>query len=288
MGDRCRDTRFALSWLLAAAAFVALGVEDGLAQRAGDRLNLELSREVLLESGRSVTPSGLVRTKDNGYVVFGSPGGGVPWAIRVDADGQLQWRHSVPIEGEPRHSRSSAYDAAITMPDDSTLLCGNSQPTPALLDYGFLTHLDSSGRILTQRLLVPLGDERFRVRRIRQCLLWADGVALVGYTVRFDGEARTRTDFFWVLKLDSSGAIQWEKLVPLSKKPSGITPPVVLANHDLVVVVNQNWMGDELIRISVDGEIKAQRKRDGNVLLVQSEMPSDVAQAITIGPGKAT
>ena len=59
----------------------------------------EVTREVLLESGRFPTPKALIQTKDGGYVVAGMEAN-KPWDTRTDAEGNLQWRYVVPLKDE--------------------------------------------------------------------------------------------------------------------------------------------------------------------------------------------
>jgi hypothetical protein len=87
--------------------------------------HIEIGREVLLETGVSVAPHAIIRTPDGGYVIAGALHESEAWATRVDANMRVVWRHqvahpsSLPIEG------ASVYEAAVALPDDTTLLCGH-------------------------------------------------------------------------------------------------------------------------------------------------------------------
>ena len=212
----------------------------------------EVTREVLLESGMGLQVRALTQTREGGYVIAGSDGH-TPWATRTDAEGNMQWRHVLPMKKWSPGGANAEYESAATMADDSTLLCGfkeeRDEPHKPLL--GMLTRIDRTGNTLSHRLFYAQGNKSFHLNYFRQCVPWGDGFAVVGDASRsVDGN---RERFFWLLALDANGEIKWEKLIP-NIIPSINAQALVLPNQDLVVLAM-----NQLVLLDTSGKIKAQK-----------------------------
>ncbi len=217
--------------------------------------HIQVTREILLEKGTPVTPYAMAQTKNGDYVIVGAFADNTAWATRVDANGNVQWRHSnqpgnfLPGEGE------SKYESVVILADDSALLCGWRQLNREIL--GLITHIDKTGKVLSERTLLPQGDENFRLNYLKKCVAWGDGFAAVGIAYRPDiGEEKTaeskEENFSWLLTLDAQANTKWEKMLP-AINGLGI---------DVLVMPNQDLIGSA-IRISPNGDIeplKAVRK----------------------------
>ncbi len=243
------------------AVFLGLTLSSLVSCTSAASRHIHIVRSVFLERGVSVLPHALVQTKEGGYVIAGTSGG--PWATRVSAQGTVQWRYRLPFNPSRRGQMfvDSRYTAAVTLPDDSTLLCGfgdfGTQAHPNL--RGILTHLSPHGRVLSTQTLYPNNDHRYALNYLYRCVRWGRGVAVLGYTSYVWGHSIPRHDqsYFWLLKLDSQGGIQWEKLF---SSASGIPAPSdmrmeVLANHDLVMTTGST----KITLIAPDGTVRAQR-----------------------------
>lgn len=236
---------------------------------ADEASHIKVVREVALETGRAPTPYALAQAKDGGYVIAGSVW--VPWATRVDANGNVVWRYelsaynpSAPKEGKGQ------YNGAAVLPDDSAILCGKmalSLPPgkPGGGVVGMLTHLDKAGQTLSHQLLYPNGDKDYSLSYLNKCIPWRDGVVVVGNTYR-QHEYST-----WLIALNVKGEIRWEKLIPMTTDGD----IVVMPNQDLLLLVDFqgekiNWMNGNIpaestewsngsICLDTTGEIKWQR-----------------------------
>jgi len=242
----------------------------------------EVTREVLLESGRFPTPHALIQTKEGGYVVTGIDAN-KPWATRTDPEGNVQWRHVVPPAKDGTQSGAygvgyGVYAGAATMDDDSTLLCGNTdigwRDKPLIM--GMLTRIDKSGQAISHRLFYPQGDERFHLNYLRKCIRWGDGFAVIGQTSRSVGP------FFWVLALDAKGDTKWEKLLP----GQGTLEVLTLSNHDLILS-QPSLNGTKIVRLDATGAIQAQRIIPDGVV-VRSTVPDSVIHLISGVGGRTT
>jgi hypothetical protein len=144
--------------------------------------------------------SWIEQTNDGGYIVVGdtqSYGAGTndAWILKLDQAGDVQWQQTI---GE------SGADYALTVkqtPDDGFIV---SALTFSFLSYDFwIIRLDSSGNVVWQKLFGGPNDDF-----VYSLNLTSDGGFIVsGATDSFG----TGLYDIWVLKLNSMGAIQWQK-----------------------------------------------------------------------------
>ncbi|QQR88516.1 MAG: T9SS type A sorting domain-containing protein [Flavobacteriales bacterium] len=155
----------------------------------------------------------IVRTADNGFVVSGfttSVDGDVSgqngdhdmWIFKIDSAGTLQWQQTLG-----GISWDDAYDLAQAA-DGGYFLAGFITPYPVLYNQAAVIKLDTSGNVLWSVNLGGTGNDLFR------CVEGtADGgCILIGRTDSNDGDVSGNhgADDAWVVKLDSTGAPQWQ------------------------------------------------------------------------------
>lgn len=206
-------------------------------------------REVTLEVGRAPTPQAIAQTVDGGYVVAGTVW--VPWATRVDANGNVIWRYELPPTNSsaPNKLRGQYHGAAV-LPDDSVILCGEMEmPPESGQKYGgvagILTHLDKAGNVLSHQTIYPNGDKNFVLSRLFKCMRWGDGIAITGLVRRFlpgSGNHYEQEDSTWILALNSKGEVGWEKLLPNTSGGRG----TILTNQDLLLLVGNRLEGGKM------------------------------------------
>lgn len=230
--------------------------------------HIKVTKEIHLENGvgifPAIFPSAIIRTKDGGYVVTGSIGSALAWATRVDAKGQLQWRYQI----HPGQPGGSNFEGAVTLSDDSTLLCGwkTISVSGGTNEVGDLTHINKDGKVLSERVIRPQEPGEFSIANLHGCLPWGDGFALIGYTSRFsdspDHPPRKMEHFHWIMALDASGNIKWEKLIPTPT--GGVNLHAVYAAIGTVYVAPDQNLVMGSIRISQDGQIKNSEIKDAS------------------------
>ena len=224
--------------------------------------HIKVTSEIHLENGVGIFPSAIIRTKDGGYVVTGNIGSALAWATRVDAQGHLQWRYQI----HPGQPGGSNFEGAVTLNDDSTLLCGwkESSVPGGTSVVGALTHIDKEGKVLSDRIIRPQEPGVFGNSYLKGCLPWGDGYALIGDTDRVSASPQTSRHqrYYWVIALDASGNIKWEKLIPTSTGGfdfhgiyNALGAVYVAPDQDLV-------MGS--IRLSHGGQIKNSEVKDAS------------------------
>ena len=168
-------------------------------------------------------------------------------------------------------------NGAVNLPDDSTLLCGKDYESTSKgqIYYGFLVHLDLSGKELSKDHWYPTTDQTYKISQFSTCLRWADGVALVG------GVSSSGGSLGWLIKLNDQGVKEWEKLGP----DVGELDAIETQEHDLVMVAKDpgGHPGKQIIRLDQTGVVIGQRKVASDFFsLVRFVVPSTNAYLIVL------
>jgi len=157
------------------------------------------------------------QTADGGYVVAGyafgeSKDGNVEYdllLVKLDETGKIQWQRSYG---------GSGYDYAMSVQqtrDGGYIVAGSTNSNDrdvsenhGLFDYWVLK-LDSDGNIQWQSCFG--GSSPDYAQSIQQTV--DGGYIVVGYTSSSDGDVKEkhRFDDIWIVKLDETGKIQWQK-----------------------------------------------------------------------------
>lgn len=220
--------------------------------------HIHVVRSFFLERGHPIQPYALVRTRDRGYVIVGSWVAQIPWATRVNAAGQVQWRYLAPrVPMKPGQAGGDGtYTGAVTLPDDSTLLCGyEPRPDQPYSVRALLTRISPTGQVLGVQMPNPDHDRHYALNYLQRCVRWGKGVAVVGSTTRFRKHA-TSTDYVWLLKLDAHGRIEWQQLMP--DRYASFDPDqtlLALSDGDLAIMTSLA----HLRLVGPQGTVRAQR-----------------------------
>jgi hypothetical protein len=86
--------------------------------------------------------------------------------------------------------------------------------------------IQSNGAVSGERDLYPNGDAGYRAQ-IHKCLRWADGIALIGQAQ----PQRSNGVLGWLVKLDLTGAVLWEKWLPAVGAKDALETPA----HELLI-----------------------------------------------------
>lgn len=158
----------------------------------------------------------IVNTPDGGYLLAGhSYYRG--WAVKTDAQGNVLWQKTYFGEGNPT---SSELTSVSVMADGGFLLGGysnedagrsKSQPSRGSFDFWVL-RIDKNGNKLWDKTIGGSGQDY-----LFSMLPADDGGFLLGGTSRSpaSGEKSTRSyvEDFWLVKIDSTGGIRWDKTI---------------------------------------------------------------------------
>jgi uncharacterized delta-60 repeat protein len=142
------------------------------------------------------------QTSDGGYIVAGytgsfGAGGGDFWVLKLSGRGDVVWQKSY---GEKREDSANSIRQTS---DGGYIVAGYTGSFGAGLDDFWVLKLDASGDVVWQKTYG--GESRDRARSIQQT---SDGGYIVaGYTGSFGAGSYDS----WVLKLDVSGDVVWQK-----------------------------------------------------------------------------
>ncbi len=237
------------------------------------------------------TPTSVLQTADGGYVVSGISGsinGDVVgnysyfkslWTIKIDSMGVIQWQNLVP---------SSCVSSSIKQTADGGFIIGaggslvGSSPIGAGGSDFLLIKLNSMGVVQWEQFYGGSKDD------IGACVQQTSdhGYILAGSTMSNDGQV---TGYhggscvngcglccwdYWVIKTDSSGALQWQKSLGSTKEDSGYS--VVQSSDGGYVVAGRSTSFDGdvgwnygledywIVKLGASGNIKWQKNYGGS------------------------
>jgi uncharacterized delta-60 repeat protein len=141
-------------------------------------------------------------THDGGYIVAGgtdSFGAGLRdfWILKLDSSGNIQWQKTY---GGTGNDRATSIQMAA---DNGFIVAGETDSFGAGLNDYWILKLDSSGNLQWQKTYGGnVADTAHSIQPTSD-----GGYIVAGETVSFGAGGPD----FWILKLDSSGDIQWQK-----------------------------------------------------------------------------
>jgi hypothetical protein len=142
------------------------------------------------------------QTLDGGYVVAGytesfGAGWSDVWVLKLDASGTVQWQKTYGGSSIDR-----AYSIQQTS-DGGFVVAGHTWSFGAGLNDFWVLKLDASGNVSWQKAYGGVSnDEVFSVQQTTD-----GGFVVAGHTWSFGASLND----FWVLKLDASGSVAWQK-----------------------------------------------------------------------------
>ncbi|MCP4366477.1 MAG: hypothetical protein GY800_14450 [Planctomycetes bacterium] len=153
--------------------------------------------------GEHVWPVGIIQTTDGGYFVVGGalkpqdPTQTDTWAAKMDASGRIQW---INFYGG---SNSDLANSLVQTSDGGFIVAGYIYKPATKLSDGWILKLDANGNQQWQKSYGSAKDDVFN-----SVLQTSDGgYVLAGGSWAIGG---TGSDG-WVLKLTSSGSVEWQK-----------------------------------------------------------------------------
>ncbi len=163
------------------------------------------------------------KTRDGGYIfaggsnsndgnVSGNHGNQDCWIAKVDSQGNLNWQKSYGGSGFER------VECIRTTIDSGYIACGENRSNngdvfghhgPALFDDYWIIKLDSIGNLVWQKCLGgSTSDVCFGIEQTTD-----SGYIVVGYSQSTNGDVTGNHGNYdcWLVKLDKTGNIQWQK-----------------------------------------------------------------------------
>ena len=222
------------------------------------------------------------QTKDGGYIVAGSAtsndgdisgnhGGGDYWIVKLDNTGTIQWQKCLGGSGQ-----DYAYSVQQTK-DGGYIVAGNSWSNDGDVtgnhgdDY-WIVKLDSSANIQWQRCLGGSSyDYAYSILQTKD-----SGYIVAGTSYSNDGDVSGNHGLwdYWIVKLNGSGTIQWQKCLGGSSfdvaysidltKDGGYIVAGYSESNDGNVSGNHGSYDYWIVKLSTTGAIQWQKSLGGS------------------------
>ena len=191
--------------------YVALGITESFGAGGRDILVLKLDKDGDIEWQKAYggpaedRASSIEETSDGGYIVAGwtrSFGAGFDiWILKLDKDGNVEWEKTY---GGPGFEES---DFILETPDGGYIVGEETFSFGAGRRDAWLFKLDVNGNIEWQK---TYGGPRFD--ELSSIQLTPDGgYVLAGETQSFGIGSESNIENVWVVKLDVSGNVEWQR-----------------------------------------------------------------------------
>jgi hypothetical protein len=170
----------------------------------------------------------LQQTTDGGYILAGSSSSGISgdknearigikdyWVVKLNASGAIEWQNTIggSEDDEPFSIQQTTDDGYILGGKSKSGLSGDkTEPSLGGYDY-WVVKINSSGAIEWQNTIG--GEETDELRAIQQT---TDGGYILGGNSKSPvsgdkTEAKIGDYDYWVVKINSSGAIEWQNTI---------------------------------------------------------------------------
>ena len=182
--------------------------------------SVNLSWQTSLGGSNNEVPHSIQQTNDFGYIVAGvstsddgdvsgNNGSGDCWIVKLDVSGNLSWQRSLGGSGwDQANSIQQTDDGGYIVAGFSTSNDGDVSGSNGFLD-SWIVKLDVSGNITWQKSLGGSNDEV--AYSIQQT---SDGgyiVAGASNSTNGDVSGNNGAEDSWIVKLDGSGNISWQR-----------------------------------------------------------------------------
>lgn len=172
----------------------------------------------------SETAKSIVQTPNGGYITAGfsksadgnatmNHGDNDFWVVKMDASGTLQWQKSLGGSGDDQaNSICTTSDGGYVIAGYTTSTDGDVTMNKGYADY-WIVKLNALGNILWQKTYG--GQFQDIATSVKQTT--DGGYIVAGYSSSNNGDVTGNngayTNDYWVVKLDSSGNLQWQKSI---------------------------------------------------------------------------
>ncbi|RYD52727.1 MAG: T9SS type A sorting domain-containing protein [Sphingobacteriales bacterium] len=190
------------SWIVKLAS---TGIVQWKKTLGGTRNDLTASIQQTADSGYIVAGS----SNSNDGDVTGNQGSNDYWVVKLDHAGTIQWQKSL---GGPQDDQAASVqqtsDGGYIVAGQSSSISGDVTGNHGLVDY-WVVKLTSTGIIQWQKTMGGTAGEA--AATIQQTT--DGGYVVTGYAQSNNGDVSGNHGFvdYWVVKLTSLGAIQWQK-----------------------------------------------------------------------------
>ncbi|RMF90565.1 MAG: M6 family metalloprotease domain-containing protein [Nitrospinota bacterium] len=209
--------------------------------------------------------SAIQQTTDGGYIVagwtysFGDGSYGDAWVLKLDGEGNILWQKTY---GSSEHYE---FIVAIQQTTDGGYIAVGVAESLDTDDDIWVLKLDGDGNVLWQKTYSPGGSGWESAYAIRQT---SDG----GYIVA-GSRGDDRAFEAWVLKLDASGNIQWQKAFEFTHDARAIQQ-----TSDGGYIVAVEYPSFLILKLDASGNIQWQKAPADNGNIYPGNHPSAIQQ----------
>jgi len=167
-----------------------------------------------------VEPKVVSSTGGGSFIVAGSSGF-MGWAAKFDAQGKTLWTYrgkKEPYKPGGHPPPDPDFRGVAAMPDGTTYLCSNFYNSwPSNSPTALLTHLDANGQLMSEKFFWP-DNKKIQITiswaTFAGCTAWKDGFVVLGQILEKTGAFTSAQSYYWVIKFDSTGKVEWEQYIP--------------------------------------------------------------------------
>jgi len=200
------------------------------------------------------------QTTDGGYIVAGqnmsfSAGSWDVWVLKLDGNGNVQWQKTY---GGTNEDEDRAFSIQQTT-DGGYIVAGYTQSFATGDEDAWILKLDSSGNVQWQKTYGATGgDDAYSIQQTSD-----GGYIVAGVTDSFGaGSGDT-----WILKLDSSGNVQWQKTYGATDADGAYSIQQTTDGGYIVVSMTRSFIVDGqvpwLLKLDSNGNIQWQKTYGG-------------------------
>jgi len=240
--------------------------------------------QIVLKTDRDepIKPEAAGSTADGGFVIAGSAGSAA-WSAKLDEKGETLWQYRTGFREDFPYPvpQAAEFRGVASMPDGTTFLCGNiPRPRDSGLPSALLTHLDSEGKKIDERLIVPQGGLKATrsLASFDACATWDNGVVVIGkvFVLIKPGDAKDlpiTQNYYWITAFDTTGKMKWERFVPFRFDFLSVfvsRDVSVLGTKSTLLFSVSDTKNTDLLSIDTHGDVTAQRRFSGYFKLIHS------------------
>jgi uncharacterized delta-60 repeat protein len=252
--------------------YIVAGSTDSFGAGESDIWFLKLSSDGDIEwqktygGDKSDSISFIQQTGDGGYIAAGSTGSSGAgeidiWFLKLSSDGAIEWQKT--YGGDKSDSVSFIQQTG----DRGYIVAGSTGSFGAEGSDFWILKLSSDGAIEWQKTYV--GDKSYSASFIQQT---GDGGYIVAGSAYSGGEWGGNSEgYIWILKLSSTGAIEWQKTYGGSGREEAHSLQQTIDGGYIVAGSTESseddWCDDYnslILKLSSDGDIEWQKTYGGN------------------------
>jgi hypothetical protein len=222
-------------------------------------------------------------TSDGGYVVagvtksFGDPYYGDVWILKLDSGGRVEWQKTYGGTGG-----DEAYAIALTS-DGGYVMAGMTRSFGDVAGDAWVLKLDRFGNVQWQK---RYGRRDYSDYAYAIAPTPDGGYVVAGKTYSSEGVGGGRDDV-WVLKLDSSGNVQWQRTYGGERDDEAHAVVPAFDGGYVVVGITESfgagWEDAWILKLNADGTLSSSCSVTSTITTVQGINTNATPELTSVG-----